>query len=97
MPADLHNPFGESCCDGGACSENKHESAQPCGCDKGANWICAEHRRSEHVIELSPEDYAKFVEAMDNPPKPNEALKKLLQNDKFEIHHLSTESDRIGD
>ena len=25
----------------------KHESAQPCGCDAGANWICEAHRASQ--------------------------------------------------
>lgn len=43
MPADLSKPFSESCCDGGECATN-HESAQSCGCDKGADWICQVHR-----------------------------------------------------
>ena len=42
MSADLTNPFGPSCCDGGECSVS-HESAQPCGCDRGANHLCDEH------------------------------------------------------
>jgi hypothetical protein len=42
MPADLKNPFGESCCDGGKCNI-EHSSAQPCGCDAGADWLCAVH------------------------------------------------------
>lgn len=40
-PANLTNPFGESCCDGGATSNAK--SCQPCGCDEGANWMCQRH------------------------------------------------------
>ena len=45
MPANLNNPFGESCCDGGACDDSpKRESAQPCGCDKGANHMCDRHQ-----------------------------------------------------
>lgn len=43
MPADLTKPFAESCCDGGECYVNDN-SAQPCGCDKGANWICQRHQ-----------------------------------------------------
>lgn len=43
MPADLNKPFGESCCDGGECSVNDM-SAQSCGCDKGANWVCVYHK-----------------------------------------------------
>jgi hypothetical protein len=40
--------FNESCCDGGECSPT-HESAQPCGCDPGAKWVCEYHRRAEPV------------------------------------------------
>lgn len=35
--------FNESCCDGGACS-TFHESTRPCGCDPGADHLCAEHK-----------------------------------------------------
>lgn len=49
MPADLTKPFGESCCDGGACTNEK--SAQPCGCDKGANWICQRHQYENGLKE----------------------------------------------
>src|SRR5690242_12071239 len=44
MPADLKKPFNESCCDGGECGPNDM-SAQPCGCDRGAGWICERHQR----------------------------------------------------
>ena len=27
-----------------------HESAQPCGCDKGANWMCEQHRTFDSPI-----------------------------------------------
>lgn len=36
------NAFPESCCDGGECALNDN-SCQPCGCDKGANWMCDRH------------------------------------------------------
>jgi len=42
-PANLKNPFGESCCDGGICDINDR-SARPCGCDPGANWVCERHK-----------------------------------------------------
>jgi hypothetical protein len=44
MPADLTKPFAPSCCDGGECGLNEM-SAQSCGCDKGAKWVCERHRR----------------------------------------------------
>lgn len=44
MGANLTNPFGESCCDGGAISCQR--SAQPCGCDEGAH-----HKCDYHIIE----------------------------------------------
>lgn len=43
MPADLKNPFNESCCDGGECTLNDM-SAQSCGCDKGINYFCETHK-----------------------------------------------------
>lgn len=61
MPANLNNPFGESCCDGGECSTS-HESAQSCGCDKGANWVCQRHQ-----LEAQLDEYRKafFTAAME--------------------------------
>lgn len=50
MPADLAKPFGESCCDGGECSTNAM-SAQSCGCDAGANWVCQRHQY-ERLMKL---------------------------------------------
>jgi len=35
--------FNPSCCEGGATSEK--ESAQPCGCDLGAGWVCSAHQQ----------------------------------------------------
>lgn len=37
--------FNPSCCEGGAYSSDM--SAQSCGCDKGANWVCERHRTIE--------------------------------------------------
>lgn len=48
MPADLTKPFAESCCDGGICSTNE-KSCQPCGCDKGAKWICQRHQMEARI------------------------------------------------
>ena len=50
MPADLKNPFGPSCCDGGAC--NTRESAQPCGCDLGINHLCDRHAFKQKAMDL---------------------------------------------
>lgn len=41
-PANLKNPFAESCCDGGICDISKM-SAQSCGCDPGINHYCQRH------------------------------------------------------
>lgn len=48
-PADLTRPFAESCCDGGECNA---ESAQPCGCDPGLDWLCARHAWQRDIREL---------------------------------------------
>lgn len=63
MSADLTKPFAPSCCEGGGCSDNK-QSAQPCGCDKGADWICEVHKaelaiqeafdRAERIFDPTP-------------------------------------------
>lgn len=47
MPAWCEQPetaFGESCCDGGEMNTDPRKSAQPCGCDEGANHYCEQHR-----------------------------------------------------
>lgn len=52
-PANLENPFGPSCCDGGEqCSPVEHESAQTCGCDLGIGWVCANHKFKLAALEL---------------------------------------------
>lgn len=33
----------------------------------------------ERVINLSPEDFEEFVRILEEPPKPNDKLVKLLQ------------------
>lgn len=53
MPADLKDPFGPSCCDGGSGSDS-HQSAQHCGCDMGCKpkpWYCRQHAWLEQVRE----------------------------------------------
>lgn len=51
MPADLTKPFADSCCDGGECGVNDM-SAQSCGCDKGAKWVCDRHKYEQKIKEL---------------------------------------------
>jgi hypothetical protein len=52
-PANLKDPFGPSCCDGGEqCSPTEHESAQTCGCDPGINWFCANHKFKAAATEV---------------------------------------------
>lgn len=42
-------PFSPSCCDGGATSNAM--SAQVCGCDPGANWMCKVHKTKIELVE----------------------------------------------
>lgn len=48
--------FDPSCCDGGACSTS--ESAQPCGCDSGANWTCSFHKT---ILEIGIKDDVHYI------------------------------------
>lgn len=50
-PANLKDPFGPSCCDGGACAE-EISSAQPCGCDPNAKWVCSQHKTAYALSDL---------------------------------------------
>jgi hypothetical protein len=43
--------FNESCCDGGSTSIGT-KSCQPCGCDEGANHLCALHAKEKLHREL---------------------------------------------
>jgi NTP pyrophosphatase (non-canonical NTP hydrolase) len=55
--------FNEACCDGGAASANSM-SAQPCGCDPGAKWVCKMHSEAELPKKggkMKIRDYEKFV------------------------------------
>lgn len=56
MAADLTKPFAESCCDGGVCAIND-KSAAPCGCDRGASYVCERHRQDAayRVADLAME------------------------------------------
>jgi hypothetical protein len=67
MPADLQNPFGPSCCDGGECRTNDN-SARPCGCDPGAKWVCTNHRIAWELVgcECYPWDGIHAVECPAN-------------------------------
>ena len=59
MSANLKDPFGPSCCDGGSCPTTK-QSAQPCGCDPGINYIspwCEKHRESTQPIQIKDTIY----------------------------------------
>lgn len=58
MPADLKAPFAESCCDGGICDITAL-SAQPCGCDAGAKWICRTHQEEARLKEAIAIELAK--------------------------------------
>lgn len=71
MSANPEKPFDPSCCEGGGCSDNK-QSAQPCGCDQGAEWVCefhqAEPKSQPHStrhrnLQLLDHGYVNFVEA----------------------------------
>ena len=48
--------------------------------------------QEENIFYLSEEEYDKFVELLNNPPAPNEALKKLVQEYKFNMEKNNSES-----
>lgn len=58
MSANLKAPFDPSCCEGTYCNEN---STQYCGCDKGANWMCAYHK----VKKLMEDELERLQGKMD--------------------------------
>lgn len=62
--------FNESCCDGGICNINK-ESAQSCGCDPGANWVCSYHQQKALDAGYTMEEVMK-----DSTP-PKQELPKI--------------------
>ena len=89
MPANLSNPFGESCCDGGQTYANDF-SAQPCGCDRGAKWVCQRHRDEGETLAYLrgqtwtvPEDHYKPYNEVTMPaPTP----KPLVYSNPLEAH-----------
>lgn len=109
MPADLSNPFGPSCCEGGACNSNDM-SAQSCGCDKGANWICERHRVSESlrdkVLESAELAHDLMKEAWGPQPARDPLLGEIAKTSYPEdlgaawfdvpLHYEKVEGKKIG-
>lgn len=68
MPADLSQPFRESCCDGGVCAIND-TSARSCGCDPGEHYTCKRHKDEYNEIvaglakdlDCTPEDVIQYA------------------------------------
>jgi hypothetical protein len=56
MPANLKEPFSESCCDGGECAPTL-ESCQPCGCDPKAKWVCQRHQIEAEAEKKWKDEY----------------------------------------
>lgn len=55
--------FNDSCCDGGGTDSGDH--CQPCGCDSGAGWVCAVHRREQKdVLRDLAEDMDCSIDAL---------------------------------
>lgn len=69
MSANLKEPFGPSCCDGGA--NTNTQSAQPCGCDPGAQWICQRH--NEFQQWGAPGLISNPIELQESTPPPTRA------------------------
>ncbi len=70
MPADLTNPFGPTCCDGGQACYTETHSAQPCGCDEGAGYLspsCWIHKTTRGIIQVDQpkEIMSKKVKELD--------------------------------
>jgi hypothetical protein len=71
MPANLKQPFAESCCYGGICATNAL-SAQPCGCDRGENWPCQQHRKECEVCGVAT--FAPYVRCQEHLQKAGDWL-----------------------
>lgn len=66
MPADLTNPFGPSCRDGGECTTTD-KSALTCGCDPGINYIapfCWKHKPRNLPPASAPESIARSASGL---------------------------------
>lgn len=77
MPANLSKPFAESCCDGGACSNEM--SAQSCGCDAGAKWVCQRHQY-ERLMKFVEENNGEVKEALERSRERNLELQQTAEN-----------------
>jgi Lar family restriction alleviation protein len=51
-----------------------------------AEAALAAQQQDDYVLRLSPEAHVKFLEALDNPPKANEALKALMRGTSAQEH-----------
>lgn len=67
-------PFRESCCDGG--EQGSCDSAQPCGCDPKAKWVCEQHR------EKAVPQHGHFSEAI---AKENQQVLERARAQGFQI------------
>lgn len=72
MPANLKDPFGAGCCDGGECGTSK-ESAMTCGCDPGMNYISPNCWKHNEVTLMKDSDLE--IARIDNEMYPQPTTK----------------------
>lgn len=78
MPANLAKPFNESCCDGGECAASDM-SAQSCGCDAGAKWVCQRHQY-ERLMKWVEENNEQVKEALERSRERNVELQQEIKD-----------------
>lgn len=92
-PANLKDPFGPSCCDGGACADAP-ASAQPCGCDDAAGWTCANHkviRAAEQLIRGWKLDLDLMTKAAAGTNDPLTETKLIVEAERIAISIVQLE------
>lgn len=86
MPADLTKPFDPSCCEGGVCN-TMGQSAMPCGCDPGENYIAPSCWIHPKKVAMVQQLLANALEAL------GERIDIYM--DKYEEETLTDESQGI--
>lgn len=72
--------FSPSCCDGGQCADSP-DSAQPCGCDPKAQWLCDAHKQKIGRDDRNPP--TGYYQGKVGPlafPQSSPAVKEFLRN-----------------
>lgn len=94
MPADLKQPFAESCCDGGQ-SGLDDRSAQVCGCDKSAGWVCERHRELKQILQDGRDAVARVSQHAEDEMN-REILHENLMRDTVPAYEILRAGGGVG-